>query len=148
MNALFFLTVSSLGICALIALYTHLVGFSRRALLTDENAARGLVNKLQPGKTITHLMLADDGHTTLAIFDDGSGSLLHAMGHKWVAHVLTEQSIRQMVTIKSGDLQLAFNDFTAPGIRISLGGAAEGEAWQAALRPFLKAPKTTVKQAA
>ncbi len=147
MNGLLFLTVTSLGICALIAFYTHLAGFSRRALLSDEQAARDLLTKLAPGKSIAHLYLAGDRHTALAIFADGSGSLLHAMGHKWVTHTLSENTIRSVRMNGQHRLHLAFADYTAPSLDISLNGEDTGKAWDAALRPFMEGSTALTGQA-
>ncbi len=148
MKDLVFLLVTSLAICSVVALYTHLAGFSRRAHLASEEAARDLLQKFNPGKTITNLKVAEDQRTALAAFENGDGCLLHTMGRNWVAHALTGQSIRRAILSKSGNLRLTFDDYTAPGIRIPLGGEVEGKAWQAALQPFLKISKTLAEQAA
>ena len=136
-NIIYLLIVSS-GMLSVIALYLHLVGFSKRVKLSDREQAVDLMQSLNPGKTISNLMIPTNMSVALALFSDGTGSLLHAMGDKWVAHDLVDNSLKHMKISKDDNLRLAFPDFTTSPMTLRIGEGETAKLWQSALQPFMR----------
>ncbi len=136
----------SLTICGAIAVYTHLVGFSARAALKTREEAIDIVNAFYPGATVVDFKLASDKRSALAIFTDGSGGVLHAMGDNWSFQHLTGGDIRRVKFGKSSRLHLVLDDYTAPSINIALEDEAMCKAWQTALQPFYNTASNPVTQ--
>ena len=136
----------SLTICGAIAIYTHLVGFSARAVLKTREEAIDIVNAFYPGATVVDLKVALDKRTALALFEDGNAGVLYAMGDNWLFHPVTNGDIRDVKLRKSGRLRLIFDDYTAPAINISLEDDAMCKAWRTALQPFYNTASNPVTQ--
>jgi len=143
-QAIAFILALSLSICAAIALYTHLAGFSGRATLQTAETARQKLEGFYPNSPVNHVKIAADGRTALGLFDDGSGGLLYALGDNWLFQPLVGGDIQQAKTARNGKLRLAFNEYTAPNITISLEDEAMQSIWRDALEPFFGShiPKT------
>ena len=143
MKDLIYLAITSSAMCAIIALYAHLVGFSQRGKLDSESQAKDLLGQHNPGKNIASLKLSDDQRTALAEFSDGTASLLYPLGRRWVTHTLAEDSISKIKTLKNGSLQIGFPDFTAPRMTIFIEDETSGAAWLSALRPYMRTSVST-----
>ncbi len=124
--------------CGLIALYAHLVGFSKSAHLQGKQHAKDLIKKYNPDKRITTLKLSDDERAALAVFSDGTASLLYHLGRRWVTHSLVNDSIKKLRVLRNGRLQISFPDFTAPSMTLHIGENTAPEPWLFALQPFVR----------
>ena len=111
-----FVLASSLTLCAAVALYTHLAGFSRRATLHTSETARQKMEDFLPNSTLIDFKMTTDKRTALGLFDNGNGCLLYAMGDNWLFQRLTDGNIRQTKMTRDGKLHLIFDDYTTPGI--------------------------------
>ncbi len=131
-----FVLASSLTLCAAVALYTHLAGFSRRATLHTSETARQKMEDFLPNSTLIDFKMTTDKRTALGLFDNGNGCLLYAMGDNWLFQRLTDGNIRQTKMTRDGKLHLIFDDYTTPGIKISIENENERDIWRDALKPF------------
>ena len=138
MKDLIYLAITSAAMCSIIAVYAHLVGFSKGTHFRDRKHAKELVKRLNSGKTISTLKLSTDQRLALAIFSDDTASLLYPLGRRWVAHELEKNSIKSMKIKKNGNLHIAFPDFTAPGLNINIENNAAEKSWLSALQPFAR----------
>jgi hypothetical protein len=142
-NTLIFLVGSSLVICGLVALYVHLAGFSKRAVLSDDQAVLDKVRYYYPHAQVRSVERSVDNHTALALFKTGEGCLLQAMGHRWVSQPLKPGQVHKIKTSKRGDLHVVFHDYTTPGITIAVDGSDDHKRWFDILGAFMAASDST-----
>ncbi|HFB55560.1 MAG TPA: hypothetical protein ENJ46_06505 [Hellea balneolensis] len=143
-NTLAFLVGSSLVICAVVALYVHLAGFSNRAVLSDDQAVHDKVHHYYPKADVVRVERSADNHTALALFKTGDGCLLQAMGHRWIAQPLKTGLVHKIKTSKNGGLHVVFHDYTTPSIGIAVRDEEGRKHWLDMLGAFM-APAHNMK---
>ncbi|WP_323783402.1 hypothetical protein [Leisingera sp.] len=112
------------GGIAAIAAILHLSGRSERAVLTAETARAAWLRHC-PGDSIRNVRPAADGQAALIAAQSGAG-LVWAFGAATVARHLSGAE----VSPSPNGLRFDFNDFSAPGLSLTL-TAAERKHWQA-----------------
>lgn len=125
LNILLILVVGGI---AVLALLLHVLGKSRRMVLTTEDA-RTAWHRHFPDDEILGLTVAHDGHAALVQTNQGPG-LLWAFGADTVARYLRDFDLVD----KPGHLSVIFHDFTAPRVTLHLSDA-ERPIWQEMMTP-------------
>jgi hypothetical protein len=151
MQTLLLLVTSSLVIVGIVAYYLHLAGFSRRGQIPNSPAgikeAKHKIQAAYPTSTITDFKITPNHSVALALFKDGTGGFLHAVGRNWAFHLLNTNSVKRITVItnpnKVSGLHISFNDYTAPKLKILLENETMSKSWLAALQPFVQ---STVKK--
>jgi len=125
---LYVLLILVAGGIALIALLLHLLGKSRRTILS-EASARAAWTRHFPGEIARDVTLSQDRHAALITGENGPG-LLWAFGADTVARHL------QNFDLKPGPdhLTVVFHDFTAPRVALRL-SKAERALWPKRMTP-------------
>jgi len=122
------LLIIIVGGIAAIALLLHLLGKSRLAVLTQEDA-RSAWHRHFPDDEILDLTVAHDGHAALVQTSQGPG-LLWSFGADTVARHLRDFDLLE----EPGQLAVIFHDFTAPRAALHLSDA-ERPLWQKMMTP-------------